>query len=210
MVIHVIHGPVTKEFEAQLRTELDQALTFKQVVSVGPSSKRPKVEDVPKWTITFIEHVHERVQTLHIDALVVLVQIGMHDVKRVLVDQGSLAEVMYYNLFKKLDLPESALQPAEASLIGFNGAPVWSLGRVFLLVIVGTVTLSVEFFVINMLSPYNAILGRIWLHDMKAIALTYHQVVRSIGANGRQGDLRGDQIASKKCYVSAVHNATTS
>ncbi|XP_058208141.1 uncharacterized protein LOC131321150 [Rhododendron vialii] len=43
---------------------------------------------------------------------------------------------------------------------------------------------------------------------MQAIASTYHQVVRFIGINGRQEDLRGDQIASKKCYVSAVHNST--
>lgn len=44
---------------------------------------------------------------------------------------------------------------------------------------------------------------------MKAIASTDHQMVRFIGANGRKEDLCGDQVASKKCYVSAVHNATT-
>lgn len=43
---------------------------------------------------------------------------------------------------------------------------------------------------------------------MQAIASTYHQVIRFIGANGRQEDLHGDQVASKKCYVSIVHNST--
>ncbi|XP_058189370.1 uncharacterized protein LOC131306956 [Rhododendron vialii] len=157
--IHVIHGPVTKESESNLRADLNRASTSKQVLAVGPRSKRPRPKELPKWTITFTQRDLEHVQTPHSDALVITVQIGVHDVKRVLIDQGSSAEVMYYDLFKKLDLPKSALQPAEVSLIGFNGAPVWPLGRIFLPVIVGSKTLSVEFIVINVPSPYNAILG---------------------------------------------------
>lgn len=68
--------------------------------------------------------------------------------------------------------------------------------------------LSIEFVIVDVLSTYNAILGRTWLHDMQAIASTYHQVVHFISANGRQEDLRCDQVASKKCYVSAGHNST--
>lgn len=125
------------------------------------------------------------VQTPQTDALVVTVQIGMHNVKRVLINQGSSTEVIYYDLFKKLDLLESALQSREVPLIGFNGAPVWPLGHIFLLVIVGSKMLSVEFVVVNILSPYNTILGRTWLHGMQAIAFTYQQVIRFIGAHER-------------------------
>ncbi|XP_058189184.1 uncharacterized protein LOC131306775 [Rhododendron vialii] len=206
--IHVIHSPVTKESETSLQTDLDCASTSKQVLAVGPGSKRPCPKELPKWTITFTECDLELMQTCHSDALVVTVQIGVHDVKHVLIDQGSLAEVMYYDLFKKLDLLESALQPAKVPLIGFNGAPVWPLGQIFLPIVVGSKTLSVEFIVVNVPSPYNAILGRTYLHGMQAIASTYQQVIRFIGTNGRQEDLRGDQVASKKCYVSVVHNFT--
>ncbi|XP_058217397.1 uncharacterized protein LOC131328472 [Rhododendron vialii] len=183
--IHVVHGHVTKESETRLRADLDRTSTSKQVLAVGPGSKRPRPEELPKWTITFTECDLELVQTPHSDALVLTVQIGVHDVKRVLIDQGSSAEVMYYDLLKKLDLLESALQHAEVPLIGFNGAPVWPLGQIFLPVTVGLKTLSIEFIVINVPSPYNAILDRTWLHGMQAIASTYHQVVRFIGANGR-------------------------
>ncbi|XP_058181303.1 uncharacterized protein LOC131299740 [Rhododendron vialii] len=183
--IHVIHGPVTKESETNLRADLNCASTSKQVLAVGPGSKCPRLEELPKWTITFTERDLEHVQTPHSDALVVTIQIGVHDVKRVLIDQGSSAEVMYYDLFKKLDLPKLALQPAEIPLIGFNGASVWPLGRIFLPVVVGSKTLSVKFIVVNVPSSYNAILGRTWLHGMQAIASTYHQIVRFIGINGR-------------------------
>ncbi|XP_058217537.1 uncharacterized protein LOC131328637 [Rhododendron vialii] len=111
--IHVIHGPVTKESESNLWVDLNRASTSKQVIAVVPGSKRLRPEELPKWTITFTECDLEHVQTPHSDALVLTVQIGVHDVKRVLIDQGSSAEVMYYDLFKKLDLSESALQPAE-------------------------------------------------------------------------------------------------
>ncbi|KAI8572313.1 hypothetical protein RHMOL_Rhmol01G0188000 [Rhododendron molle] len=125
------------------------------------------------------------VQTPHFDALVVTFQISVHDVKRILIDQGSLVEVMYYDLFQKLDLLKSALQPAEVPIIGLNSALVWPLSCIFLPVVVGSMTLSVKFIVVNVLSPYNAILGQIWLHGMQAFASTYHQVVGFISTNGR-------------------------
>ena len=40
----------------------------------------------------------------HDDALVIILRIGGYDVKRVMVDQGSAAEIMYLDLFKGLNL----------------------------------------------------------------------------------------------------------
>lgn len=114
------------------------------------------------------------VQTPHNDALVVTVQIATHMVSRVLADQGSSAEVMNYSLFKELKIQESALLPTKVLLIGFNGTPVWPLSRVMLPVVAGSVALRFEFIIVNAPSPYNTILERNWLHDMKTIASTYH------------------------------------
>ena len=61
-----------------------------------------------------------------------------------------------------------------------------------------------DFIVVNVPRPYNAILGRAWIHAMESVASTYHQVVRFIGASGHQEDIFGDQAASKKCYISVV------
>ncbi|KAI8524701.1 hypothetical protein RHMOL_Rhmol13G0168900 [Rhododendron molle] len=81
----------------------------------------------------------------------------MNDVKQFLIDQGSSTEVMYYDdLFKKLNLLESALQLAEVPQIDFNGDPVWLLGLIFLPVMVGSKMLSIEFVVANVPSPYVA------------------------------------------------------
>jgi hypothetical protein len=66
--------------------------------------------------------------------------------------------------------------------------------------------MDVEFVVVSSPSPYNIILGRTWLHGMKAVASTLHQVMKFVGWNGRQESLRGDQVQSKKCYISTVTN----
>ncbi|RVW22226.1 Retrovirus-related Pol polyprotein from transposon 17.6 [Vitis vinifera] len=55
------------------------------------------------------------------------------------------------------------------NLIGFNGSSTTSLGDIILPVRAGPVTLNVQFSVVQELSPFNIILGRTWLHYMKAI-----------------------------------------
>ena len=40
----------------------------------------------------------------HDDALVIILRIGGYDVKRVMVDKGSAAEIMYPDLFKELKI----------------------------------------------------------------------------------------------------------
>ena len=47
----------------------------------------------------------------HDDALVIILRIGGYDVKRVMVDQGSAAEIMYPALFKGLNLKTEGLTP---------------------------------------------------------------------------------------------------
>ncbi|RVX23644.1 Gag-Pol polyprotein [Vitis vinifera] len=84
-------------------------------------------------------------------------------------------------------------------LFGFNGSSTTSLGDIVLPVQAGPVTLNVQFSVVQELSPFNIILGRAWLHYMKAIPSTYHQMV-SFLTNERQIDLYGSQLAARQCY----------
>ncbi|RVW86820.1 hypothetical protein CK203_036065 [Vitis vinifera] len=62
----------------------------------------------------------------------------------------------------------------------------------------GPVTLNVQFSWYKS-SPFNVILGRTWLHYMKAIPSTYHQMV-SFLTNEGQTDLYGSQLAARQCY----------
>ena len=57
----------------------------------------------------------------HDDALVITLRIGGYDVKRVMVDQGSAAEIMYPDLYKGLNLKAEDLTPYSSPLVSFEG-----------------------------------------------------------------------------------------
>uniref|UniRef100_A0A2N9H092 Integrase catalytic domain-containing protein n=1 Tax=Fagus sylvatica TaxID=28930 RepID=A0A2N9H092_FAGSY len=115
------------------------------------------------------------VQMLHNDPLVITFRFGDYDVKRVLVDQGNFAEVMYKGLYEKLGLKEADLENFSSLVFGFSGESTIPLGKTTLPVLTGPISLQTEFIVIHGSSPYNAIVGRDWLHRMKAVPSTLHQ-----------------------------------
>ena len=45
--------------------------------------------------------------------------------------------------------------------------------------------LNVWFSIVEYLSPFNAIMGRMWLHDIKVIPSTYHQIVSYLTEDGQ-------------------------
>ncbi|KAG5528675.1 hypothetical protein RHGRI_029373 [Rhododendron griersonianum] len=203
-VVQCIHGPMDPRRADQLHKELCHP--SHEVVMVQHSLKR-KMEARHAWEITFTEQDLEGLSLPHNDALVLSIPFQRKMVHRVLVDQGSSAEILYYSAFQALGLSKDCLLPVDAPLVGFSGIPIYPLGKIVLPVYAGSVQLDVEFIVVNSPSPYNAILGRNWLHGMRAVASTLHQCVRFIGESGRQETIRGDQMVSKKCFVNSIRRS---
>ena len=112
------------------------------------------------------------------DPLVVTLRIGNFNVRRVLIDQGSFAEVMYHDLYKKLSLGETDLTAFASPAFSFSGESIIPRGKTTLPVLAGPINLQTEFLVVQASSPYNAIMGRDWLYRMKAIPSTLHQKLR--------------------------------
>ena len=67
----------------------------------------------------------------------------------------------------------------------------------------GPMHLDVEFLVVDVPSPYNAIMGRTWIHCMRAVPSTYHQRIRFPTSKGVM-EIKGDQIALRSCLVMAI------
>ncbi|XP_028079581.1 uncharacterized protein LOC114281326 [Camellia sinensis] len=151
---------------------IKKAEHIREVLSVQPIMKKGKTEiqDI----MSFSSRDLERIQTPHNDALVVTLCVKDFDIKRILIDQGSSVEIMFYDTFKQMKLEDKDLAPATSSLVGFDSQPEWSIGKIILPVKAGCVTKQVEFWVLNVPSTYNLILGRSWLHLMQAVASTYH------------------------------------
>ena len=66
----------------------------------------------------------------HDDALVATLRIGGYDVKRVIVNQGSAAEIMYPDLFKGLGLKPEDLTTYSSPLVSFEGKMVVPKGQI--------------------------------------------------------------------------------
>ena len=110
----------------------------------------------------------------HDDALVVTLRIGEYDVRRVMVDQGSVVDIMYPDLYKGLGLKPVDLTTYNSPLVSFEGRMVAPKGLIKLPVQAGTDVVEVDFIVIDVFSPYTAIMGRPWLHTLRAVSSTLH------------------------------------
>jgi len=139
----------------------------------------------------------------HIDPLVVELRVKRFTVERVLIDQGSTSEVMYYKTFIKLDFTESDLSPAHYPLFGFNANLEYSLGKITLPVRAGSRLVDVELLVVKLPSPYNLIMGRSWLHTMQAMPSTYHQLLRFLTERCIE-QIRGSQKSAQVRYLLAA------
>lgn len=53
-----------------------------------------------------------------------------------------------------------------------------SMGHISLPVYTGGINLMVKFLIVDGDSAYNAILGRPWIHAMKSVSSTCHQITR--------------------------------
>ena len=83
------------------------------------------------------------------DALVITLRIGGYDVKRVMVDQDSVAKIMYPDLYKGLNLKAKDLTPYSSSLVSFEGKIIIPKGQVRLPVQTGLEVVEVDFIVVD-------------------------------------------------------------
>ena len=106
----------------------------------------------------------------HNDPLVIRANIGKksvhfarNDVGRILVDNGSSADILVWQCFVKMGFTEKALQKSQYPLIGFGDKRIEALGKIELNVTFGEGatqrTKAITFDVVDINYPYNAIFG---------------------------------------------------
>ena len=94
--------------------------------------------------------------------------------KWVLVDQGSAVEIMYPDLYKKLNLKHEDLMAYDPLLVSFEGKTVTPRGQIRLLIQTSSEVVKVDFTVVDTYSSYTAIMTRPWFHALRAVSSTLH------------------------------------
>ncbi|GFZ02352.1 hypothetical protein Acr_15g0009600 [Actinidia rufa] len=174
--IHMIGGPNDPSLESRVRSEIRMIKQMHEVLSVQSLPKKIKTVETERDCVTFSRAELERVQHPHSDPLVVQLRIGGYDVKRILVDTGSSVELSVDTISRTSE---------------------------YYAALVGSQELMTEFVMVDIPSPYNAIVGRDWLHRMKGVASTLHQAIKLLTPRGEEA-IYGDQVAAKQCYLATV------
>ena len=150
-------------------------------------------------TITFPLIDVNQVLQPHEDALILTLGVGDFDMRIILDDLSSSTDFLQMSTYKQMSYLPSTLENLGRLLFRFNGATTTSLGDVVLIVQANPTILSMRFSMVDNLSPYNAIMGHAWLHKMKFILSTYHQMVSYLTEAG-EVDLLGSQLVEWQCY----------
>jgi hypothetical protein len=131
--------------------------------------------------ITFSEDNARGIYQPHDDALVVAMTIAGFITRRVLIDNGSSADIIYLPSYQQMKIDKERLRPIDIPFVGFTEDKVKPSGIVSLMIEAGTypkqVRASVEFLVVDCPSAYNVIIGRPTLNKLRAVISTYHLLI---------------------------------
>jgi hypothetical protein len=139
---------------------------------------KPPVRSKSLPAITFDETDLQGISEMHHDSLVITMQIGTARVLRILVDGGSSVNLIMLDVLKAMKIDEDQITKKSSVLVGFSGETRNTLGEINLPTYVEGVASYERFGVLDCLSSYNAILGRPWIHNVRAIPSTYHQCIK--------------------------------
>jgi hypothetical protein len=163
-----ISGGSALEFE----TKKEQKHYFREVRNICVEGRVEKTiwSHIP---ITFSKEDVRLQGFPHNDAQVIEANIASWTLGKLLVDNGSSADIIFADAFDKMGLNRDLLQPPDTPLYGFGGRVIHALGKVVLPVSFGTVqnarTEYLSFDVVEMYDPYNGILGKGFLNKFEVV-----------------------------------------
>ncbi|KAK1363227.1 hypothetical protein POM88_038788 [Heracleum sosnowskyi] len=194
LIEKMVKGGELEQYKGDLRDKLE--------------SKEPRREKGPEKeekyrapAYHFTEDDFEDVIWPHEDPLIINPIIEENKIWKVLVDGGSLVNILYHRTYCKMNLGGEQLEPChEAPLYGFRNQPVPIEGTITLPIVLGKAPYTMEkeakFYVVRVESPYNSILGRPILSAFQAVASVPHLKLKFPTENGI-GEMRGDQKAAR-------------
>ena len=93
--------------------------------------------------------------------------------------------------------------PYSSPLITFDGKLVVPKGMIRLPIQTGPKMVEVNFIVVDTYSPYTAIVDRLWLYTLGAVAFSLHQKLK-FSSGDQVREIRGSQSMARHCVVVVV------
>jgi len=94
---------------------------------------------------------------------------------------------------------EDKIIPHCITLTGFNNAVERTFEKIELPVLAGGVMLETTFHIMNQETTYNTIIGRPWIHAIRAVPSSFYQVIKFPTPWGIFS-IRGEPRTAQECY----------
>ncbi|XP_023926907.1 uncharacterized protein LOC112038331 [Quercus suber] len=157
--------------------------------------------------IVFSERDSRNIRQLHDDPLVIMLKVEEFNIHWVLIDKGSLVDIIYLRVFQQMKLDKKRIRPFTSPLVSFTRDRIVPRDIVTLSMIARTyptqVTKEIDFLIVDCPSTYNIILGRPVLNRLRAMTSTYHLKVKFPTVHG-VGEIGGDQVLARECYQATL------
>ena len=141
-----------------------------------PESAQPPAQRKNVWvhdSIAFSCDDLKGIRTPHDDPVVISLINAKHDIKWVLVDNGSSTNILFYDAFQRMKMLSHWLQAINAPLVGFTGNSIQIDRAIALPVTARTkpchTIVTLTFLMVWVPSTYNAILDRPGLNAFRAV-----------------------------------------
>lgn len=150
-----------------------------EINQVDRSTKDPKFDSL---YLTFTEDKAKHICRSHDDTLMVTMTLEGLKVYQILVDNGSLVNVLYKQALDKMKIGSLVVRLVNTPLSRFTGSPIMPVGKAILSLSMGELSNRViemiEFLVVDHPLAYSAILVSLAMHSFKAIPSTYHMAIK--------------------------------
>ena len=194
---YILGGPTDDQYQSKgQKKRLLRAATVRAQINTIHTLDNSRAVQPINGPIFFPPINLSRVITPHHDALILTLCINDFDVHKVLVDPTTAADLLQQPAFRQMNISMDRLSETGGILSGFNRATIVTMGDITLSVRARPVVQQVLFSVVEDLGSYNTIVSRAWLHAMKVMPSTYHQMISYLTSTG-QVDLLSSQLAAR-------------
>ncbi|KAL0439367.1 UNVERIFIED_CONTAM: hypothetical protein Slati_2419700 [Sesamum latifolium] len=167
----IVGGPVGGDSNHAKKAQVREAhdITTKEILDVEA------LEDNPLLQLGRAKRSGPK--TSHNDALVITALLANYEVRRIFIDSGISADILFGEAYDQMQLGDIPLEKVNTSLYGFTGEVVHLWGMILLPLKLGAGstqrTYMLKFLVVNIPLAYNVILGRPTLNAFEAIISAY-------------------------------------
>jgi hypothetical protein len=141
-----------------------------------PAEFRGIEEEVAQMCLNPKEAMFEKPEesSQHLKPLYIRGYIDGKPVSKMLIDGGAAVNLMTYTVFKKLGSLDDELVNTNLTLNGVGGNLMEARGVISMELTVGSKSLAIAFFIIEVQGNYSVILGHDWIHANRCIPSTLH------------------------------------